>query len=37
MAIKKNLKDREGEFLRIISERDTSDGLLVNVIDEVRV
>jgi biopolymer transport protein ExbD len=37
MAIKNNFSDIEKDFLRIKADRDTNVGLLVNVIDEVRL
>ena len=37
MVIHENLKDLEKDFLRIRADRDVSVGLLVNVIDEVRL
>ncbi|MDI6890143.1 MAG: biopolymer transporter ExbD [Thermodesulfovibrionales bacterium] len=37
IAIKENLRDLEREFLRIKADRDVSIGLLVSVIDEVRL
>ena len=37
MAIKEELKDVEKDFLRIKADRDVSVGILVSVIDEVRI
>ena len=37
VAIKENFKDMEKEFLRIKADRDVSVGILVSVIDEVRL
>jgi len=37
MAIKEELKDVEKDFLRIKADRDVSVGILVSVIDEVRL
>ncbi|HCC68314.1 MAG TPA: hypothetical protein DEP99_00270 [Nitrospiraceae bacterium] len=37
MVIREDLKDLEKDFLRIKSDRDANVGLLVNVIDEVRL
>lgn len=37
IAIRENLKDVEREFLRIKADRDVNVGLLVSVIDEVRL
>ena len=36
-AIREDLTDAEKDFLRIKADRDVSVGLLVNVIDEVRL